>query len=162
MDLNSIKLVISEVDGIITEGLVGFGEMNIPMFKQFYVKDFEAINIIKKNWKFAFMSSDAAINMSLCRKRSISFFHAAGQKLHTYNNVLRHFGVTADNVLYVGSSYSDIECIRPSSVSMCPEDAAPQVKNAVDHVIPIYGGAGVLCYVCEVLNGHKLRKDREE
>ena len=162
MDLDKIKLVISEIDGVITEGLVGFGEMNIPMFKQFYVKDFEAINLIKKNWKFAFMSSDAAINMSLCRNRNISFFHAGNQKLHTYNKMLNHFGVTPDEVLYVGSGYTDIECMHPSAVTMCPEDAVPQVKNTVDHVIPVYGGAGVLCYVCEVLNGFKLRKDRGE
>jgi len=58
MLLENIKLVISEIDGIITEGLVGFGEMNIPMFKQFFIKDFEAINEIKKHWGFVFISSD--------------------------------------------------------------------------------------------------------
>jgi len=50
MDLSNIKAVISEIDGIVTEHLSGIGEMNITMFKQFYMKDFEAINLIKKNW----------------------------------------------------------------------------------------------------------------
>jgi YrbI family 3-deoxy-D-manno-octulosonate 8-phosphate phosphatase len=162
MDLSKIKLIISEVDGIITEGLVGMGEMNIPMFKQFHLRDFEAINLIKRDWKFAFLAADAAISMSLCRKRNISFFHASPKKVYVYQDVVRHFGVTADSVLYIGSSYSDIECIQRSGVTMCPEDAVPQVKNNVDHVIPVYGGAGILCYVCEVLNGHRLRMNRKK
>ena len=162
MDLSNIKLVISEVDGIITEGLVGLGEMDLTMFKQFYMKDFEAINLIKKGWGFTFLSSDAAISLSLCRKRNIPFYHSERSKIEIYRRIVQRFSITPDNVLYVGGSYSDIECMQASGISMCPEDAVPQVKNTVDHVIPIYGGAGVLCYVCEVLHGFKLRKNREE
>lgn len=162
MDLSNIELVISEVDGIVTEHLVGIGEMDTVMFKQFYMKDFEAINLIKKGWGFTFLSSDAAINMSLCRKRNIPFYHSERSKMEVYKRIIQRFGVTPDNVLYIGSSYSDIECMQLSGLSMCPEDAVPQVKNTVDHVIPIFGGAGVLCYVCEVLHGFKLRKNREE
>lgn len=162
MELDKVKVVISEVDGIITEGLVGLGEMDLTMFKQFYMKDFEAINLIKREWKFAFLSTDAAISMSLCRKRNIPFYHAERSKMEIYKRITQRFSITPDNVLYVGSSYSDIECMQASGVTMCPEDAVPQVKNAVDHVIPVYGGTGILCYVCEVLHGFKMKKNREE
>ena len=162
MDLSKIKLVISEVDGIITEHLVGYGEMNTVMFKQFYMKDFEALNLIKKDWDFAFLSSDASINMSLCRQRHVPFYKAERSKMEVYGHILNRFSVTADNVLYIGSSYSDIECLRASGMSVCPEDAVPLVKNTVDHVVPIFGGAGVLCYVYEILRSFKLNKNREE
>lgn len=160
MNFDDIKLVVSEVDGIITEHLVAFGEMNTVMFKQFYMKDFEAINLIKKDWGFAFLSSDANISLSLCKKRNIPFFFAEKSKREVYNQILQRYSLTPDNVLYVGSSYSDINCIRMSGVSMCPDDAVPQVKAMVDHVIPVYSGTGILCYVYELLNDFKLNKNR--
>lgn len=162
MDLSNIKFVVSEMDGIVTEHLVGIGEMDTVMFKQFYIRDFEAVNLIKKTWPFAFLSAEASINMSLCRKRHIPFFHAERSKKEVYGHLLQRYSMTPDNILYVGSSYSDIECMKLSGFSMCPEDSAPQVKNTVDHVVPIYGGAGILCYVYEVLEGFKLSKNREE
>jgi 3-deoxy-D-manno-octulosonate 8-phosphate phosphatase (KDO 8-P phosphatase) len=162
MDFNNIKLVVSEIDGIITEHLVAFGEMNVVMFKQFYMKDFEAINLIKKDWGFTFLSSDANINLSLCKKRNIPFFFAEKSKREVYNQILQRYGLIPDNVLYVGSSYSDINCIQMSGVSMCPDDAVPQVKAMVDHIIPVYSGTGILCYVYELLNDFKLNKNREE
>ena len=152
MNLSSIKLIISEVDGIITEGLVGMGEMDVTIFKQFCTKDFEAINLIKKmDYSFVFMSADAAINMSMCRKRNIAFFQAERSKKDVYHRILEKYSVSANEVLYVGHTYSDIECVRMSAVSMCPEDSVNSVKNAVDYVIPVYGGAGVLSYVYEML-----------
>jgi 3-deoxy-D-manno-octulosonate 8-phosphate phosphatase (KDO 8-P phosphatase) len=160
MSFDNISLVISEIDGIVTEHLVALGEMNTVMFKQFYMKDFEAINLIKKDWGFVFLSSDANINLSLCKKRNIPFFFAERNKKDAYNQIMQRYSLTPDNVLYIGSSYSDIECIKMSGVSMCPEDSVPQVKALVNDVIPIYSGTGVLCYIYELLQDFKLNKDR--
>lgn len=159
MDFDRIKFVLSEMDGIITEHLVGIGEMNTTMFKQYCMKDFEAINLIKKDWGFAFMSSDPAVNMSLCKKRNIPFFLAERSKKDIYvNKVLRRFDLTPENVLYIGSTYSDIECIRMSGISMCPDDSVAQVRNTANYVIPVYSGAGVLSHVYDLLYHYKTTK----
>jgi 3-deoxy-D-manno-octulosonate 8-phosphate phosphatase (KDO 8-P phosphatase) len=155
-------MVISEVDGVITEHLSGMGEMGITMFKQFYMKDFEAINMIKRNWLFTFLSLDASISMSFCKKKNIPFFLAERSKEEVYGHILLRYGLTADNVLYVGSTYSDIDCLRMSGISMCPEDAVTPVKNTVDRVLPVYGGTGVICCVYDVLSEFQLMKNREE
>lgn len=153
MDLRNIKMVVSEIDGVITDGTVGFGEFNTPIFKKFCLKDFEAINLIKKTTSFGFISSDASINISMCKKRNIPFFFSEKNKMDVYtNNILRRFGLLPDNILYVGYSYSDIECLRISGFSACPEDAPEKVRNSADYVIPVYGGSGVLCYLCELLH----------
>ena len=49
MYFDNIKVIVSEIDGIVTEHLSGIGEMGITMFKQYYIKDFDAINQIKSN-----------------------------------------------------------------------------------------------------------------
>lgn len=155
MNLNEIKIVISEIDGVITEGLSGIGEIGVTLFKQFYMKDFEAINQLKKGKVFVFLSADAEINSSLCKRRNIPFYYALNNKKETYANILRRYSLTADNVLYIGSSYSDVECMRMSGFSMCPEDAVSAAKNAADLVIPMMSGTGILCYVNDFLELNK-------
>lgn len=160
MNLNNIKFVLSEIDGVVTEYLTGFGEMGIPMFKQFCTKDFEAINNIKRlGYGFAFISSDAHINMSLCKKKNIPFFFAEKDKRTTYvDKILNRFSLSPDNVLYVGSNYSDIVCLRMSGISMCPEDAPSMVRKEVSSIIPIYSGNGIICHVNDLLSKYSNEK----
>lgn len=158
MNFKEIKIVISEVDGVITEGLAGMGEMGITMFKQFHMSDFEAINLIKRERTFVFLSADAAINSSLCKTKNIPFYHAAKSKRDVYGNILRRYSLTPDNVLYVGSTYSDLESMRMSAFSVCPEDAPSSLKNAADLVMPLMSGTGVISYVHDFLEANKDRE----
>ena len=157
MDFSNIKLIISGVDGIVTDGVALMGEANIPIGKYFCLADFEAINRLKKMYGFAFLSSDAGISLSTCRRRNIPFFFAEKDKEHVYMNIVDRYRVTSDNVLYVGCSYSDLGCIQRSGFSACPEDAVIQVKNAVNTVLPSYGGGGVLSNLYELLYDFSLK-----
>ena len=158
MDFPDIKLVVSEIDGIITEGLAGLGEMNITMFKQYYLKDFEAINLIKKDYTFVIISSDAAINQSLCRQKNIPYFYS-NDKSASFRQILHRYSITPDNVLYVGASYSDKECMQMCGFSICPEDSPAELQEIASHVAPNMGGTGVLCYVHDFLKINKRGKD---
>lgn len=158
MDFENIKIVVSEIDGIVTEHLSGIGEMDTVMFKQYYMKDFEAINQIKPNCNFVFLSSDAAISLSMCRRRNIPFYYAEKGKKDVLIQILRRYNYTPENLLYVGSSYSDIDCMKLAEFSLCPEDSVLQVKNISDYVIPLYGGSGVLCHVYDILQETFVKK----
>ena len=151
MYFKNVKLVVSAMDGVVTEHLSSIGEMNIVMFKQYYMKDFDAINKIKSNCNFVFLSSDATINLSLWRKKNIPFYHAERSKKNVLVQILRRYDCTPENLLYVGCSYSDINCMKLSEFSLCPEDAISQVKNVSTYVVPSYGGSGVLCHVYDML-----------
>jgi len=156
MDLSNIKLIVSEVDGIVTEHTSAIGEAGITMFKTYNMKDFEAINRIKKHCGFTFLSSDAAISMSLCRAKNIPFYHAKGNKRRMLaNDLLRRYTVSPEEVIYIGSSYSDIDCTNLIPFSMCPEDAIYEVKELSQMVIPHLSGTGVLCWLNKFLNDNR-------
>jgi len=160
MDFKNIKIIVSEMDGIVTEHLSGIGEMNVTMFKQYYMKDFDAINQIKSNCNFVFLSSDAAISLSLCRKKNIPFYYAERNKKDNLVQILRRYDCTPENLLYIGCSYSDINCMKLAEISLCPEDSVSQVKNISDYVIPLYGGSGVLCHVYDLLQETFVEKNK--
>jgi len=158
MYFKNVKIIVSEIDGIVTEHLSGIGEMDTIMFKQYYMKDFDAINQIKSNCSFVFLSSDAAISLSMCRRRNIPFYYAERGKKDTLIQILRRYECTPENLLYVGCSYSDIDCMKLAEFSLCPEDSILQVKNISDYVIPTYGGSGVLCNVYDILQETFVKK----
>ena len=158
MNFENIKIVVSEVDGIITEHLSGMGELNVTMFKQYYMKDFDAINQIKSNCNFVFLADDATISLSMCRKRNIPFYYVERNKKDTLVQILRRYSCTPENLLYIGCSYSDLDCMKLAEFSLCPEDSVSQVKNISDYVVPMYGGSGVLCHVYDILQESFVKK----
>lgn len=158
MNFENIKIIVSEIDGIVTEHLSGVGEMNVTMFKQYYMKDFDAINQIKSNCNFVFLSDDAAISLSMCRKKNIPFYYTERNKKDILVQILRRYDCTPENLLYIGCSYSDLDCMKLAEFSLCTEDSVSQVKNISDHVVPLYGGSGVLCYVYDILQESFIKK----
>lgn len=146
-----LQVIVSAVDGIITDGFLPIDELQNTPFKYYCMRDFEAINEIKKTYKFVFISSDNAVNYNLMRAKNIPFYYAPKDKIKSFTDIMRRYNVKPDNVMYIGCSYSDIECMHLAEVSLCTEDTPRTVNLAADYVIPAYAGEGVLCELYEIL-----------
>ena len=122
MDLTNIEIIISEVDGILNTGLVPIDELGNTPFKFFYNKDFEAINLLKKYFKVVFISADNKINYNMFRNKNIPFYHEPKNKKQALLQALKRYSLSPDQALYIGNTYSDIECMRQVPLSACTED----------------------------------------
>lgn len=118
-EMSNIKLIVSEVDGILTDGFSSIDELGNTLFKNFFTSEFEAVNKLKKFCPVVFMSNDNAISYNMCRRKNLPFFWAKRDKRSTLLQILRKYNVTAEDVLYIGSKLSDTKCINmiPKSVS---------------------------------------------
>lgn len=146
-----IKIVVSEVDGIITNGELLYDALASVPLKTFCMKDFEAINGIKKEFKFVFLSSSAFVSEYLSKKKNIPFYHSPRNKLDGMKKILAHYSVTPDEIMFIGSMYSDIECVKLVPLSICPDDAIAEVKErSLIHTYS-FGGFGVLS---EIYDGY--------
>jgi len=156
--LSKLKVIISEVDGVLNSGEHLVDELgNIP-FKKFNFKDFEAINELKKYFKIVFVSSDNRINFHFFRSRNIPFFYNNKDKKTEVSKVLRRYSITPEEALYVGSTFSDLKCMNMIPFSICTEDAITDVKNVSSTVLPIYGGMGVFCTLYDLLKPEIKRR----
>lgn len=148
--MSEIKLVISEVDGVLTGGQSPIDELgNIP-FKHFYMDDFDAVNEIKrKGVPVVFLSSDNHINYHLMRSKNIPFYWAPKpkDKRTTAYDILRRYSVSAEEVLFVGSRFSDFKCTQVFPNSACPADASPSVRKWSAYTLEAKSGRGVLVEV---------------
>lgn len=148
--MKNIKLIISEVDGIITDGRIPKDELDNTVFKSFCFRDFEAINEIKRvGYTFGFLSADNSISYNLCRKKNIPFYWAQKSKLDVLYKILRRYEASAEQLLYIGSAFSDKECMKLAEFSVCTIDAPVTIRNIADHCADIISGEGVISYVYE-------------
>lgn len=156
---NKIKIIVSEVDGIITDGLLRVDELGNVPFKNYCMKDFEIINELKKTFTFVFLSSDNSVSYHLCRRKNIPFFFVPGNKKEGLIKVMRRYSVTPEEVLYIGCSQSDLNCVKLIPFSLCPSNAVNDIRTVSYHVLESCGGEGVLCEIYSLLKDEiKLRK----
>ena len=151
-----LKLIVSAVDGVITDGKLPIDELQNVPFKNYCAKDFEAINEIKKSFTFVFLANDNNVSYNLFRARNIPFYWAPGiknykTKIKVLTEIMHKYNVKPDNVMYIGCSYSDIECMNLAEVAFCTQDAPNTVNLAADYELPAFAGENVLCELYEIL-----------
>lgn len=141
-----IKLIVSEIDAVITDGKCAEDEIGNVLYKVFQSKDFAAINEIKKSFKFVFMSDDNRINYNLCRRRNIPFYWAKSEqeKYDTLTEIIRRYNCVPDEVVYIGSKVSDVKCCKLIPKSLCPDDAGQYLKDVCWASFVSPGGSGIL------------------
>jgi 3-deoxy-D-manno-octulosonate 8-phosphate phosphatase (KDO 8-P phosphatase) len=158
--LPNLKIIVSEVDGILTDGILPMDEMGNVLFKHFCHKDFEAINELKKHFKVAFISNDNHISYNMFRRKNIPFFYDQKSKKDALLTLLGRYSFSPDQALYIGSSYSDLDCMRLVPMSFCPCDAVPAVINVSLSVFPVFGGTGMFCYLHHFLEEEIIRRKK--
>ena len=145
-DLKSIKLIVSEVDGVITDGTCPEDELGHVLYKVYQSKDFSAINSLKKNFKFVFLSDDNHVNYNMCKRKNIPFFWARNEKekCSKLGEILRRYSCTPDETVYVGSKISDVRCCQMIPKSFCPDDAGHYLKEICWAEFITKGGDGIM------------------
>ncbi len=150
--LKKIKLIVSDVDGVLTDGriyLLGMEEL-----KAFSVRDASPMEIARQSGlRFMFITtrkSEAIIKRAEELKTDLVFktdIKEAGGDLTAY--LQGRYGVTPEEVLYVGDDWSDLHSMTLFGVSATPQNATPENKAVADIVTDAKGGEGVLREVIE-------------
>ena len=141
-----IRLIISEIDGVLTSGDTTIDELGNILYKTFNSKDFEAINELKKYFIVVFLSSDNNISYNLCRRKNWPFFWAKNEeeKYDKLTEILRRYSCTPDDALYIGSKISDRKCCQMIPKSFCPDDAGHYLRDICWAEFTTKGGEGIM------------------
>jgi YrbI family 3-deoxy-D-manno-octulosonate 8-phosphate phosphatase len=156
--LTKLKVIVSEVDGIVTDGLITYDELGNVPFKTFNSQDLDIVNELKKTFKFIFLAKDQYINYNLFRRKNIPFYWAEKDKLDFITKILQRYEITLDEMLYVGFGRSDLPCINRVPFSVCPSNANKNIKSKVALCLNTPSGGGVLYEIYELLKSEIDRR----
>ena len=129
-----IKLLITDVDGVLTDGGMYYSEKG-EVLKKFNTKDGMGVEILRNHGiKTVFLTKE---NSKIARLR--------GKKVNVdgvYVNIVfkekellkicKKFNVTPDEIAYIGDDINDIKIISKVGLSACPNDAVKDVKNGLE------------------------------
>ena len=156
--LKKVNTIVFDVDGVLTDGKFYVDELG-HFRKGFLDKDFNAIRLLKKNFRIVFLSGSEKVNEHVARMLGILFHYEPHDKKKKLKDLMRKWGVHPNNVLFVGDGYVDIKCAQLIPLSFCPADAVPELKNS-SYVVALNakGGDGVAVEIYEMLKSEIMRR----
>ena len=151
---DNIKLIISDFDGIFTDGkLEVFSDGRTS--KKISYRDIMAISIIlKKGIKFAILSGEKSCAIDILKEKfpQIDSFQNERNKINILNSLIKKYGINMENVLYIGDDINDIECLKIAGFPYTASDAHEKVKNLENiNITNAKGGHGVLREIADSL-----------
>lgn len=148
-----IKLLITDVDGVLTDGGIIYDDMETE-YKKYDVKDGLIVSHLRRN-KFmvgAITGRDSRVVENRCEELKFDFhYHGVKNKGKKFDEVLETLELEADQVAYIGDDLIDIPILSRVGLSICPADAIEYVKPFAHYISRFFGGKGVFREVGDLL-----------
>ena len=144
---NNIKLLILDVDGVMTDGGMYCSE-NGDILKKFNAKDGMGIlQLTKTNFQVGIISS--GFKGELVKQRAdllkIQHFYLGREhKLVILKQWCEKLNISMSEVAMIGDDVNDLEVMQHIGFSACPADAAGKILTFVDCVLSKKGGEGCI------------------
>ena len=140
-----IKLLILDVDGVMTDGGMYFSELG-DQLKKYNTKDGMGImKLTKNNFQVGIISSGFKVNLIESRAQLLGIQHVyvgRDPKISILKNWCEKLSISMNQVAVIGDDINDLDIIQHSGFSACPSDAVLEVKRKVDVVLQRKGGEG--------------------
>jgi len=151
--LTKIKIVITDVDGVLTDGGLYYTQEGLVM-KKFNVKDGVATRRLKEfGFECGIISSDGPELIEVRNKRLKMDFLITGtwNKLDKLKEICEEKNLELENVAYLGDDINDLEIINGVGFSAAPNDAVDTILESVDYICKRKGGDGVFREFAELI-----------
>ena len=155
-----IKLVILDVDGVLTDGKKYYNRDGEVMMKTFCDKDWTAIKRLRAMGITVIFLTGDPFNESIARNRNIDVIVNRKNGKHTDKSefleelVAKH-KVKYSEIVYAGDDIFDIQIMKKIKHSFCPQDC-PTIVEQNATPIPVNGGNNFAVALFEVLEEKKL------
>jgi len=141
-----IKAVILDVDGVLTDGRLGYSGSGAPL-KFFHVRDGHAMKMALRYGLLVGILSgrDDAATHARAQELGLSFCYT-GQKVKTeaLTRLLAAHQLQVEECAYVGDDVVDIPVLRRVGLAVCVADADPEVVPHVHWQTTLAGGQGAV------------------
>ena len=123
--LKKIKLVILDVDGVLTDDTVFIGPDNME-FKRFCIADGLGIYLAKKHGiRIAFLSGrhSPATEARAEELEIEDIFQKPVNKLDFYDHLKKKYSLEDENIVYMGNDLVDVEVMKRCGLAIAVPDA---------------------------------------
>ena len=141
-DLNNIRAIIMDVDGVLTDGMVILGTGKAEL-KSFHIRDGMAITIARRcGMKIGFITSRTSdVVQRRGEELQIDYLlQGVRDKLSKLMEISLSESIPLEGICYIGDDIIDIPILRRVGFSATVHDAPDEVKSCVSYVPKNKGG----------------------
>ena len=156
--IKQIKLIIFDVDGVLTSGKKTYDVNGVKVAKSFSDLDFTAIKVLNSiGIKVVWLSGDRSVNAGLARLKNIPFYctrlvdGSFKDKDEHLSEILKTYQLHKNNTWFVGDDVFDLKIIRKVGLSSCPANASFLVKKEVDLIHNMQSGNSLASEILELV-----------
>jgi len=150
-----IKMIISDFDGVFTDGSVYISESNVVQ-KKLNFKDIMGVSILIKNgYKFGIISGEKSNILNYFKEKfGIEEIHGGiRQKGIVLAEIMEKYSLKSNEVLYIGDDINDISAMELVDYPIAPKNLNPiltfKVKNL--QITQNEGGNGAIREIADTL-----------
>ena len=152
-----IKLVITDVDGVLTDGGMYYSEKG-EILKKFHARDGKGVELLHNILiKTVFLTSENS-KIAKARARKVKADHCyinIKRKVTMLSTICKRFRVKPSNIAYIGDDVNDIKIMKLVGLSAVPSNGTKEVKSVSDFKCKTNGGAGAFREFSDLISSSK-------
>jgi 3-deoxy-D-manno-octulosonate 8-phosphate phosphatase (KDO 8-P phosphatase) len=139
-----IKIVLTDVDGVLTDGGMYYTE-NGDVMKKFYTRDGMGVTLLKnkKIHTIIITKEKTKFVKQWAKKMKIEKLYDGIQKKEDLvNKICISYNVRLEELAYIGDDVNDLELLKKVGLSATPADGISEAKKICDYTCRLKGGEG--------------------
>jgi len=156
-----IRLLLSDVDGVMTDGRLGFDNQGTES-KQFHVRDGQGIRLWQQSGGQMGIVTGRSSQIVKLRAAELNIEivrQGVDDKLGVVQAICEQLEIEPAQVCYVGDDLPDLAVFGKVGLSIAVADAVEELCQAADYTTSLQGGHGAIREVVELLLKNTNRWD---
>ena len=149
----NIKLLLTDVDGVLTDGGRYYSKEG-EMLKKFHVVDGMGVNILlRNNIKTIILTKEKSmITKKWAKDMNISQVYGGFvKKEQALTQICKKYKISLKEIAFIGDDVNDLEVLKKVGFSAVPNDAMIQVKKIADYRCKASGGKGCFREIADLI-----------
>jgi len=151
--LKNIKLLILDVDGVMTDGGLTIGDDGLE-YKTFHAHDGLGMKLLKATGVSLAIITGRTSNVVKQRAESTGvahFYQGAEDKLEAFRDLMKSSGLRAEQCAFMGDDVVDLPPMLQCGLAIAVPDSPRLLLDRAHYVTRKAGGRGAVREVCELI-----------
>lgn len=151
--LNKVKIVLTDVDGVLTNGGVYYTNEGMEIEK-FHTRDGMGVELLLKNKIPTIVMADEISKSVQQRAKKIQvtkIYFSNNKKEDRLIEICKYFKLKPEEIAYIGDDLNDVNIMKKVGFIATPNDGMKIVKDISNYICKCKGGEGVLREVADLI-----------
>ncbi len=152
-EIKKIKMILMDVDGVLTDGKIIFTSDGAEL-KEFNIQDGMGITLARMaGLKTGIITGRESI-MVQRRAEELKYdiiSQGSFKKFARYEEIKKQFGLSDDEVCYIGDDLPDIPILKKAGFSVAVANARNELKKIAHYTTTLSGGEGAVREVIDLI-----------